>query len=188
MARLRAARLLFPAGWKRVPGSLWVVPVLQMLAILPVVTSGSLIPRNHFWVTQSCAEVERAAAWINARVGAEDFVVANHNIAWLLRCRTAPYMQVVAWYGLPSLGYERGIAHDRFRYEASLEAARFAVVGDIDQRWEFWQTNVSILTDRLLAENWPAVWRGEFYLVLANPRYPPPASSLEPLPGQPAAE
>jgi len=165
---------------------LWLIPVTQLVAVLPAVVSGHLLPRNQYWVTQSCAEVDRAAAWINERVISDDFVVANPNIAWLLRCKTAPYLQVITWYGLPTQGYERGNARERFRYEASLEAARFAVVGDIDPRWTFGEPNVAILPERMQREQWPVVWRGEFYLVLENPTSrAAPGAVAPPIPANP---
>lgn len=168
-ARSTGLRRGLPAPVRCLPRVLWLVPVIQFVVALPAVVAGNLMPRNHYWVTQSCAEVDRAAAWINERVKPDDFVVANPNIAWLLRCKTAPYLQVITWYGLPTQGYERGNARERFRYEASLEAARFAVVGDIDQRWTFGEPNVAVLPGRMQREQWPVVWRGEFYLILENP-------------------
>ena len=82
-------------------------------------------------------------------------------------------MQVVTWYGLTTQGYENGNARERFRYDSALESAKFAVVGDIDQRWTFGEPNVGTLVEKLKAQDWPVVWKGNYYLVLANPRMTP---------------
>lgn len=176
-ARAGGLLRMLPGPVRFLPRLMWVVPVAQCAVVLPAVVSGTLTPRNHFWVTQSCAEVERAAAWINERVGPEDFVVANPNIAWLLRCRTAPLLQVVTWYGLPTQSYETGNRRERFRYEASLEMARYVIIGDIDRRWALHERNVGGLALRMKAERWPEVWAEDQYSIYANPRFAPPSPS-----------
>lgn len=103
-----------------------------------------------------------------------DTVGGNPNIAWLLNAEVTPYLQMITWYGIWTQGYENGNARERFRYDASLETAKFAVIGDIDQRWTFGEPNVSQLAQTLEREQWPVVWRGEHYFILANPRFLPP--------------
>jgi len=162
--RSRLRNLVFALG---------ALPVLLISVNLPASLAGRVIPRNQYWVTQSPAEVEAAAAWLNARTGPEDTLGGNANIAWLLKARTIPYMQMINWYGIPTQGYENGIARERFRFDASLENAKFAVIGDIDQRWTFGEPNVIQLAQRMEAGHWPIVWQGEFYQILANPRFLP---------------
>ncbi|NBQ55957.1 MAG: hypothetical protein EBU36_04825 [Verrucomicrobia bacterium] len=113
--------------------------------------------------------MDTCADWINQRVRKDDFVAANPNIAWLLKARVAPYLQIITWYGETTQGYENGNQRERFRYDCSLEKARYAVIGDIDQRWTFGEPNVKKLAEFLQSHNWPIVWKGNYYLVLANP-------------------
>lgn len=135
--------------------------------------NGSITPRNQYWVTQDTQEVESCARWLNDRTQPQDLIIANSSITWLLQSRCAPLMQVVTWYGLPTQGYENGNARERFRYESSLEAAKFVVIGDIDQRWTFGEPNVKILIEKFQTQGWPVVWKGKYYLILANPRMNP---------------
>lgn len=149
----------------------WILPLSCLFQMAPDAVRGALIPRNFYWVTQSPEEVEQAAAWLNLHTTPTDTVAGNANIAWLLHARTIPYLQMITWYGVPTQGYENGNARERFRFDASLENARFAVVGDIDMRWTFAEPNIDQLTRRLIDEKWPVVWSGETYSILANPRF-----------------
>lgn len=151
----------------------WTIPSLLFFCNLAPSWSGQLMPRNQYWVTQDTDEVDSCAEWINQRVQINDFVVANPNIAWRLSAKVAPYLQVVTWYGDSTQGYENGNRRERFRYDCSLERARYAVIGDIDQRWTFGEPNVYKLVERLQNNQWPIVWKGNYYLVLANPAYLP---------------
>ncbi|MEI6278416.1 MAG: glycosyltransferase family 39 protein [Verrucomicrobiae bacterium] len=152
--------------------ALGALPLTLFAVALPASLAGTLTPRNHYWVTQSPAEVEAAAQWLNERTGPGDVVAGNPNIAWLLHARTVPYLQMITWYGIPTQGYENGNARERFRFDSSLENARFAVIGDIDRRWTFGEPNVIRLAERMESEKWPVVWRGPNYEILANPRFP----------------
>jgi hypothetical protein len=148
---------------------LFLYPFFLFLTALPKSFNGTLKPRNFFWVTQSTHEVESAAEWINKRTNSQDFVAANPNIAWLLKARTANYLQIITWYKYPTQGYENGNKRERFRYDSSLENAKFAVVGDIDTRWTFGEPNVGMIPEKFIQEKWPIVWQGENYLILKNP-------------------
>jgi len=152
---------------------LWGVPLFLFFTNLSPCWSDQLAPRNQYWVTQDTHEVDSCANWINQRVQKDDFVAANPNIAWLLKARVAPYLQIVTWYGETTQGYENGNKPERFRYDCSLEKARYAVIGDIDQRWTLGEPNVNKLAEKLQANHWPIVWKGNYYLVLANPSYLP---------------
>jgi len=158
---------------RQVVSALFALPALLFILVLPASLSGTLRPRNHHWTTQSTGEVEEAAAWLNERLADGDVVGGNPNIAWLLHAETVPYLQMVTWYGLPTQGYENGNAKERFRFVASLESVRFAIVGDIDQRWTFGEPNVLPLWEQIQREKWPLVWHGENYLIFANPRFLP---------------
>lgn len=152
---------------------IWGIPLFLLFSNLSPSCSDQLTPRNQYWVTQDTHEVDSCADWINQRVQVDDFVAANSNIAWLLKARVAPYLQIITWYGETTQGYENGNKRERFRYECSLEKARYAVIGDIDQRWTFGEPNTNKLVERLQTNQWPVVWKGNYYLVLANPAYLP---------------
>jgi len=159
---------------RRVVLVFYLLPALLCALALPASLSGTIRPRNFYWVTQSTDEVEAAAEWVNERTKAGDVVAGNANIAWLLKAETVPYLQMATWYGLPTQGYENGNARERFRFDSSVENCKFAIVGDIDRRWTFGEPNVRSLALRMESEQWPTVWQGENYLILANPRFMPP--------------
>ncbi len=152
----------------------YALPVLLFALALPASLTGTFLPRNQYWVTQSTEEVEAAADWLNERTRPGDVVGGNANIAWLLKAETVPYLQMITWHGLPTQGYENGNARERFRFDSSLEDCKFAVIGDIDQRWTFGEPNVNILAKQMEDEKWPVAWRGKYYFILANPRFQKP--------------
>jgi hypothetical protein len=143
------------------------------LLAAPVVVEGKLVPRDYYWATQSIPDVEAAAKWANEHTDQNDLVICSSNVAWLLHSQTAWFLQVVTWYGMPTQGYELGNPREKFRYDSSVERARFVVVGDSDQRWAIGQPNVIKLFEIMQREKWPVVWRGDYYFILANPRYLP---------------
>lgn len=144
-------------------------PLVLMAFNLPVSWNGHWIPRNFFLVTQDTKEVEEAAAWINRHTDATDVVGGNPNIAWLLDAQTVPYLQMITWYGIPTQGYENGNRKERFRYDASLNNAKYAIIGDIDSRWALLEPNVPLLREKMSRDGWKIVWRGKYYAILANP-------------------
>ena len=170
---------VFQAGVQKYVGKtpldllFFLIPLAMLCGEVPQSFRGSITPRNQYWVTQDTQEVESCARWLNDRTQPQDLIIANSSITWLLQSRCAPLMQVVTWYGLPTQGYENGNARERFRYESSLEAAKFVVIGDIDQRWTFGEPNVKILIEKFQTQGWPVVWKGNYYLILANPRVNP---------------
>ncbi|CAN5764316.1 hypothetical protein BH09VER1_BH09VER1_51020 [soil metagenome] len=155
-------------GWL---GAMFLLPLGYGMSDLPGVLKGELMTRNQYLVTQSIPEVEVAAEWLNARTKPNDLVIVNHNLAWLLHCRTADLIQAALWQGWPTVYFEHGLKRERFRYPADFEEARYLVVGDVDERWTLKQLNISEITERLSQENWPVVWRGRYYTVYANPRF-----------------
>ena len=76
------------------------LPITLTAIQLPTVVQGRLIPRNQRWVTQSIPEVEHAASWLNDRTSPNDLVIANVNIAWLLKARTADLLAAIRWIRL----------------------------------------------------------------------------------------
>lgn len=168
-ARRRGVRLQIVRGAQAI---LLAVPILGAVSLVPKSLSGSLKPRISYWTTQSPDEVEQAARWLNGRITPDDLVICHANISWLLNARTADFQQATSWEGLPTWPFEIPLARAQFRYNAGLEHARFAVVGDIDKRWTFLQPNVDKLVERMVMERWTVVWSGPNYLILENPRLP----------------
>ena len=149
----------------------FLLPIGMAAVQLPAVLQGKLTPRNQPWVTQSIPEVESAAAWLNDRTSPSDLVIANVNIAWQLRARTADFLQATLWQGFPTEYFAKGIPRERFRYPADVQSAKYAVVGDIDRVWTLGQLNVSKIVAQIGEQHWPVVWSGKYYLILENPNY-----------------
>ena len=162
-------RNLLNLSWIRC--AIFTFPAILFFVALPKSISGTFITRNHYWVTQSTSEVESAAKWINEHTKPSDIVAGNSNIAWLLHAETVPYLQLITCYGHTTQGYENGNKRERFRFNAALENCHYAVVGDIDQRWAFFEPNVYILPQIIYTEKWPVVWSGVNYFVFENPRF-----------------
>jgi hypothetical protein len=147
------------------------LPIGMTLLVLPASLRGNLVSRNDLWVTQDVNEVERAAAWINDHVRADELVICNQNIGWLLNCRTADLLQSTVWEKRPTFGFPTVFEGRRFRYDADISSARYLVLGDIDSRWTIHQKNVWPSLERISQERWPIVWSGKYYLVAENPTY-----------------
>ncbi|HEY5741209.1 MAG TPA: hypothetical protein VIS99_01605, partial [Terrimicrobiaceae bacterium] len=165
-ARRRGARLQIVRGAETI---LLLAPILCAMSLAPKILTGSLIPRIHYWTTQSTNEVEQAARWLNDRTIRDDLVICHANLSWLLHARTADLQQATSWEGLPTWPFDVPLNKAQFRYKAGLEDAKFAVVGDIDMRWTLLQPNVEKLIEKMKRENWPIVWQGPNYLILENP-------------------
>jgi hypothetical protein len=147
------------------------VPITYAASQLPNSLAGQITPRILYWTTQNTDEVEQAARWINERVGPDDLVICHSNIAWLLKARTADFLQATTWERLPTWPFYTPLERTQFRYAAGVEFARFAVVGDIDKRWTFLQPNVDKAIAKIIGEAWPVVWSGPNYDILENPRW-----------------
>ena len=157
-------------SWTRwFPAAFFAIPIVFFSQNVGPATSGTLVPRNHPWVTQNIGEVEAAAAWLNEHTEPQDLVICHQNIGWLLKSRTADLMQATAWTGRSTFTFETTPERTRFRYPADLHAARFLVIGDIDQRWTLGQPNVSWIVEEISRVGWRIVWRGENYIIVENP-------------------
>jgi len=148
----------------------YAIPLFLLLGSLRPSIDGTWKPKNELWVTQNCQEVEAVAKWINAHTSNRDMVVCHQNLGWLLECRTTDFIQATAWSGRTTFTFEKIPAKDRFLYPAEIAAAKYLVIGDIDQRWTLAQKNVSWILDLTRSEKWKMVWQGADYTVLENPR------------------
>jgi hypothetical protein len=148
---------------------LWIIPMIFFTENSLSLFSNKLYPKDHYWATQSCEEVETVAAWLNERTTQDDTIMANENLAWLLKGHGIPILQMVTWYGLPT--YSATVPRERFRFDASLETAKYAVLGDIDLRWAIGaETGAFTIIKKLQDQQWPTVWQGPNYMILANPK------------------
>ncbi len=149
----------------------FVFPVTLAITQLPAILSGKLTPRNQTWVTQSTEEVDRAAGWLNKQTRADDLVIANSNLSWLLHAKSADLMQATLWRGVPTVFFPGGLNKDRFRYPVDIKSAKYLVIGDIDQVWTLGQENIAETLQLADIEKWPIVWQGRYYVIVENPAF-----------------
>jgi hypothetical protein len=170
LGRLRKAAPGFRPAVRLAPVASLIVPLVFIMRIIPESLAGRLVSRNDFWVTQIPSEVEQAARWLNERVAGNELVICGPNIAWLLHCKVADFIQATAWAGRRTFTFERPVPRARFLFPADVDRARYLVVGDIEQRWTFAQPGVDEIAQQLVREKWPIVWRGRYYFILENPK------------------
>lgn len=149
----------------------FILPLSFAITQLPAIFTGKLIPRNQPWVTQNTEEVDNAAAWLNKQTSTEDLVIANSNLSWLLHAKSADFMQATLWRGVPTVFFPGGLNRDRFRYPVDIKAAKYLVIGDIDQVWTLGQENIAETLQMAGIEKWPIVWQGRYYLIVENPAF-----------------
>jgi hypothetical protein len=133
--------------------------------------SGEISPNNSYWTTQNFHDVEEAAKWINIHTKPDDFVVANMNLAWLLHAKSTHLLQVAAWHGYKTHGFENGISHDRFIFDADISRAKYVALGDIDFRWTIGEYGVKEVLSELEIHHWTRVWYSETYIIYENPLF-----------------
>lgn len=157
-----ARRTHFSVGYFSV---VFLLGLLLMLAPFQASLSGKLIPRNYPWTTQSISDVEQTAAFINRSTTPDDLVICNGNIGWLLHCKTADWLQVTTWEGLPTVFFEDGMPRNRFLYSVDPAEAKFIVIGDIDLIWSFHQTNVEEVFQKTFRMHQQPTWISSTYSV-----------------------
>ena len=168
--RLRAFGPSFRPAVRLARAASLALPLILIARMIPESLAGRLVSRNDFWVTQIPGEVEQAARWLNERLSESDLVICGPNVAWLLHCRVADFIQATAWTGKRTFTFERPVSRSRFLFPADVDRARYLVVGDIEQRWTFAQPGVDEIARQIVREKWPVVWRGRFYFIFENPR------------------
>lgn len=131
--------------------------------------SGDISPKNAYWTTQNYHDVEEAAKWLNIHTQADDFVIANMNLAWLLKAKSTHLLQVAAWHGYKTHGFENGISHDRFIFNADIMNAKYVALGDIDFRWTVGEYGVKEVLSLVESQHWKQVWVSETYVIFENP-------------------
>ena len=142
---------------------LWIVPnVVRSF-------SGNISPMNAYWTTQNYRDVEEAAKWINAHTGNDDLVIANMNLGWLLHSKSTHLLQVAAWQGYKTHGFENGISRERFIFDADITKSKYVVLGDIDFRWTMGEVGVKEVLSEIDIHQWPHVWSSGTYHIYENP-------------------
>jgi len=165
----------FLRRWRWTRWALFLLPLLMFLHVAPQVWSAGLLSRNDPWVVRSNQDHLRASQWLNQNTRPEDLVICHWNIGWLLKCRTADPMMSVAWEGLTTFTYEKGLSRERFRYSADAREAKYFVLTDIDRIWTLGQPNVSVLFNEQTLSAWRPVFQSGGVLVLAQPALLPQA-------------
>ena len=147
----------------------------MFLLIVPKVWFSALVSRNDPWVVRSIQDHKRVADWLNANSQPEDLIVCHWNIGWLLKPQNADPLMCVAWDGVPTFTYEKGLPRERFRYRADARKARYFVLTDIDRIWTLGQPNVAVLFNEQTLSGWIPVYQSGGCLVLRSPTVPPAA-------------
>jgi len=107
------------------------------------------------------------ATYVNFQVRTGDVILVSPHVAWLYDARAVDFFQAVAWTGESIAFYPAGLSRARFKFEPSVERARFAA---IDPFWRQW-VEVSVALAQLTAriEQWPEVYRAGEISVRRNP-------------------
>lgn len=164
--------------FRRWPWTRWVpflIPGLMVGLVAPKVWSSSLVSRNDPWVVRSVSDHLRTAEWLNQNSRPEDFIICHWNIGWRLKAQSADPMMCVAWDGLPTFTYEKGLPRERFRYPADARKARYFVLTDIDRIWTLGQPNVAVLFNEQTLSGYVPVYQSGTCLILQSPT-PAPAA------------
>lgn len=164
----------FLRRWRWTRWILFFLPLAMFLYVAPKVWSANLTSRNDPWVVRSPQDHLRTAQWLNQHSRPDDLVICHWNIGWLLNCRTADPMMAVAWEGMTTFTYEKGLPRERFRYPAGLREAKYFVLTDIDRIWTLGQPNVSLLFNGQTLAPWRPIFQSGGVLVFARPDLLPP--------------
>ena len=147
----------------------FLLPLFLFIKVSPKVWENRLVSRNDPWVVQSIQDHQNTADWLNQHTVKDDLVICHWNIGWLLRCRNADPLMCVAWEGMATSTYEKGLPRERFRYDADIRQARFFVLTDIDRIWSLGQPNVQTIFNDHNLSGWRPVFQSGTCLILAPP-------------------
>ncbi|MFZ5806646.1 MAG: hypothetical protein ACOY3I_05530 [Verrucomicrobiota bacterium] len=132
---------------------------------------GQLKPKNINMIAQFISDNEAAAKWLNAHTKPDDLVIGNMNVGWMLHAQKARYRQTLAWEGTPTFGYERPVDRSRFRYDVSLNRAKYVIVCFEDFHWDPAWRNLAPLFTQLEKEQWPLAWKSSGCSIFVNPNW-----------------
>jgi 4-amino-4-deoxy-L-arabinose transferase-like glycosyltransferase len=100
---------------------------------LDSVRSGYVTVIDDFLIDPSAAE--RVAAFVNARTGADDLVIASPSIAWMFAAPAADFQMAVAATGRATVHLPAGLPADRYAFDPRYTRARFVVVDNLWRNW-----------------------------------------------------
>ena len=89
------------------------------------------------WLIRDGDDARAAAAWVNAHVLPTDLVVASPVVTWLVAARVADHLQATA-RALPGTAvafYPPVIAAARWRFDPSVQAARWVILDHVTDAW-----------------------------------------------------
>ena len=92
-------------------------------------------------------DAKQAAAFVNARAGAEDVVIASPGLAWLIDANAADFQMAIAATGRATPHMPGNIPPERWAFDPDYTQARFVVVDNLWYTWGIW--NVPGLRDML---------------------------------------
>jgi hypothetical protein len=141
---------------------------------LPAVLSGNLPTRIAPWVISSPTDYDEAAKWINVHTNPSDLVIVHWNLGWLLKCRTADVISACAWAGFAAGDFfPTPPLHERFRWDANIQSAKYFVITDLDQRWALAQGESLLNVRNAGVDHWPLIYSCGTTQVLQNPSWKP---------------
>jgi 4-amino-4-deoxy-L-arabinose transferase-like glycosyltransferase len=164
------ARRRAPQRARRLAAMVLCIALLSTLVVDGLQAAGGYQPQpaTASGLPQSPAAARAMAAWVNARVRPQDYVIAMPQIAWLLHCRTAEILEAVAITGQGTAFYPAGLSPTRFVWDPRLQAARYLIVDHFTRLWI-----ASHPAERALVRHaqtrWRLVYRQGEYAVYANP-------------------
>ena len=168
----------FAAVYRTVPHRAASAVVVSLVAILPLGlelarTGGALATRfttRFDWaLVVEQDDARSAAAYVNRRVAPGDLVLVSPHVSWLYRGEVADFFQAVAWTGQPVAFYPADMPRERFRFDLSVDRARFVVLDPFWERWIEASAPLETLTRQI--RSWPEELRAGPFSVRRNPRF-----------------
>ncbi len=106
--------------------------------------------------------------YVNQRTTRDDVVLASPSIAWRLQARAADFEQMLAFDGITTHNYGKGIARARFVFAPALDNATYVIV---DNLWRGWATQHMPALQSYLQQiaRWPRVLQRGDFDVYRNP-------------------
>jgi len=106
--------------------------------------------------------------YVNQRTTRDDVVLASPSIAWRLQARAVDFEQMLAFDGVTTHNYGKGITQARFVFAPTLDHATYVIV---DNLWRGWAVqHMPDLKNYLRKiESWPRVLQRGDFEVYRNP-------------------
>lgn len=82
-------------------------------------------------------DARQIVEWVNSRTADGDVVVASPTLAWLLDANATDFQQALAYEGIATDNYGKGLPRARFLYDVSFENAKFVITDRLWRGWAF---------------------------------------------------